>query len=289
MTEVKPSFKKTNLIELMKKVLWIVLSLVGFTARGQEEKLSGIKPFRIQITTGKTTHLVFPDKIKGVDKGSRDILAQKAKGAENILKVKAAREGFQPTNLTVITVDGRIYSFLVDYNQDPENLTILIGDGQQRPVAAILGPEGRQDLFKELAAAAKNSDPVPSRIKDKKGKVVFRLTGIYVHQDVLLYRLVLNNRSALDYDLESLRFFISDKRRAKRTALQLTEVRPVFSLDDTTQVVSGSAHRMVFVLPKFTLASNQRLSIQTKEQNGARHLELKVSGKAILRARPLGE
>ncbi len=273
----------------MKKVLWIVLSLVGFTARGQEEKLSGIKPFRIQITTGKTTHLVFPDKIKGVDKGSRDILAQKANAAENILKVKAAREGFQPTNLTIITVDGRIYSFLVSYNQDPENLTILIGDGQQRPVAAILGSGGRQDIFKELAAAAKNSDPVPPRIKDKKGKVVFRLTGIYVRQDVLLYGLELDNRSSLDYDLESLRFFICDKKRAKRTALQLTEVRPVFSLDDTAQVPSGSGHRIVFVLPKFTLASNQRLAIQTKEQNGARHLELQVADKAILWARPLSE
>ncbi len=273
----------------MKKVLWIVLSLVGFTARGQEEKLSGIKPFRIQITTGKTTHLVFPVKIKGVDKGSRDILAQKAKGAENILKVKAAREGFQSTNLTVITVDGRIYSFLVSYNQDPENLTILIEDGQQRPVATIQGAEGRQDFYKELAATAKNSGPVPSRIKDKKGKVAFRLTGIYVDRDVLLYGLELDNRSPLDYDLESLRFFIRDKKRAKRTALQLTEVRPVLNLDDTTQVPSGSGHRMVFVLPKFTLASNQRLLIQTKEQNGARHLELKVSDKAILRARPLSE
>ncbi len=273
----------------MKKVLWIVFSLVGFTARGQDEKLSGIRPFRIQITTGKTTHLVFPVKIKGVDKGNRDVLAQKAKAAENILKVKAAREGFQPTNLTVISANGKVYSFLVSYNQDPENLTILIGDGQQRPVAAIQGPEGRHDLFKELAAAAKNSDPVPPRIKDKKGKIVFRLTGIYVHQDVLLYGLELDNRSPLDYDLESLRFFISDKKRAKRTALQLTEVRPVFSLDDTTQVPSGSGHRMVFVLPKFTLASNQRLLIQTKEKNGARHLDLKISGKAILRARPLSE
>lgn len=273
----------------MKKIVCIVLSLAGLHAIGQQTKHQSIKPFHLEIATGKTSHLVFPETIKGVDKGSRDILAQKVKGAENILKVKAAREGFQPTNMTVITVDGRIYSFLVSYNQDPENLTILIGDGRQRPVAAIPGPEGRQDLFKELAAVAKNSAPVSSRIKDKKGKVVFRLTGIYVHQDVLLHGLELDNRSPLDYDLERIRFFIKDKKRVKRTALQLTEVWPVFSLDDTTQVPSGSEHRMVFVLPKFTLAPNQRLLIQTKEKNGARHLELEVGNRTILRARPLGE
>ncbi len=272
----------------MKKVLWVLLSLAGFKALGQQGELVSIKPFYIQITTGKTSHLIFPEKVQGVDKGSRDLLAQKAKGAENILKIKAAREGFPPTNLTVISVDGKVYSFLVSYDKDPENLTILIGN-RQRPAAAIPGPEGRQDFFKELATTVANSDPVTHRIKDKKGKIGFRLTGLYVHQDVLLYGLGVDNRSPLNYDLESLRFFIRDKKRVKRTALQLTEVKPVFILKDTTHVSSRSEHHMVFVLPKFTLASDQRLVIQAKEKNGARHLELEVGDKSILRARPVRE
>lgn len=273
----------------MKKVLWVLLSLAGFKALGQQGELVSIKPFYVQITTGKTSHLVFTEKIQGVDKGSRDILAQKVKGADNILKVKAAREGFPSTNLTVITVDGKVYSFLVSYDKDPENLTILIGNRQPLQVATLPGPEGRRDFFKELATNVANSEAVTRSIKDKKGKVVFRLTGLYVHQDILLYGLKLDNRSPLDYDLESLRFFIQDKKRVKRTALQLTEVRPVFSLNDTTQVPSRSEHPMVFVLPKFTLASDQRLVIQAKEKNGARHLELQVGGKPILRARPVRE
>lgn len=270
----------------MKKVLWVLLSLVGFEALGQQGELVSVKPFYVQITTGKTSHLVFSEKIQGVDKGSRDILAQKAKGAENILKVKAAREGFPPTNLTVITVNGKVYSFLVSYDKDPENLTILIGNRQPLPVATIPGPEGRQDFFKDLATTVANSE-VGTRIKDKKGKVAFRLTGLYVHQDVLLYTLKLDNRSPLDYDVESLRFFIKDKKRVKRTALQLSEVKPVFILNDTNQVQSNYDHRSVFVLPKFTLASNQRLAIEVKEKNGARHLSLKVNDRAILRAKSL--
>lgn len=272
----------------MKKVLWVLLSLAGFKVAGQQGELVSIKPFYIQITNSKTSHLVFPEKIQGVDKGSRDLLAQKAKGSENILKIKAAREGFPPTNLTVITVDGKVYSFLVSYDKDPENLTILIGN-RQRPAAAIPGPEGRQDFFKELATTVANSEAVTRSTKDKKGKVAFRLTGLYVHQDVLLYGLKLDNRSPLDYDFESLRFFIKDKKRVKRTALQLSEVKPVFILNDTNQVPSRSEHHMVFVLPKFTLASDQRLVIRAKEKNGARHLELQVGGKPILRARPVRE
>jgi len=65
-----------------------------------------IEPFHLDITFLKTTHLIFPYAIKSVDRGSPDILAQKAKGVENVLLVKAGRENFKESNLSVITADG---------------------------------------------------------------------------------------------------------------------------------------------------------------------------------------
>ena len=57
--------------------------------------VSIIKPYPLTIAVNKTTNLIFPYAIKSVDRGSADVLAQKAKGVENILLVKAVGKIFQ--------------------------------------------------------------------------------------------------------------------------------------------------------------------------------------------------
>ena len=51
-------------------------------------------------------HVIFPAPIRYVDLGSIDLLAAKADGAENVLRVKAASRTIRSeTNLSVITDD----------------------------------------------------------------------------------------------------------------------------------------------------------------------------------------
>src|SRR4051812_41499599 len=83
-----------------------------------------IESNNVSVTCNKTTHLIFPYAIRSVDRGSLDILAQKAPGSENVLQLKAARAGFAETNVTVITVDNKLYPFKVTYSLLPEHLTI---------------------------------------------------------------------------------------------------------------------------------------------------------------------
>lgn len=49
-----------------------------------------VPPYALEVTFNKTVHLIFPAAIKYVDLGSADILAGKADGSENVLRVKAA-------------------------------------------------------------------------------------------------------------------------------------------------------------------------------------------------------
>src|SRR4051794_30412871 len=96
--------------------LFLLFVSVTTLSNGQTGKLQAtiIEPYPLKITLNKTTILVFPYAIKGVDRGSADVLAQKAKGVENILLLKAGKENFSETNLSVITADGKLYSFLLD-------------------------------------------------------------------------------------------------------------------------------------------------------------------------------
>src|SRR3954470_10418956 len=88
-----------------------------------------IEPYPLKITLNKTTNIIFPYAIKSVDRGSADVLAQKAKGVENILLVKAGRENFPQTNLSVVTADGKLYSFILDYISNPSAINLSFAHG----------------------------------------------------------------------------------------------------------------------------------------------------------------
>ncbi len=76
----------------------IFLLFISGTAFSQSQigkfQTTIIEPYPLKITRNKTTNLIFPYAIKSVDRGSADVLAQKAKGVENILLIKAGRENF---------------------------------------------------------------------------------------------------------------------------------------------------------------------------------------------------
>ena len=71
-----------------------------------------IPPHGLEVTYDKTVHVIFPAEVRYVDLGSPDLIAGKADGAENVIRVKATTEGFPgETNFSVICEDGSFFSF----------------------------------------------------------------------------------------------------------------------------------------------------------------------------------
>ena len=84
-----------------------------------------VTPYGVQVAFAKTVHIIFPSAVKYVDLGSNWIIAGKADGAENVIRVKATTEGFPgETNFSVICEDGSFYSFNARYAREPEMLNI---------------------------------------------------------------------------------------------------------------------------------------------------------------------
>lgn len=73
----------------------------------------------LAITTDKTITLIFPFPVRHVDRGTKEVLVQPVKEADNILLVKAASKNFSETNLSVVTGDGEVYCFPVNYSINP--------------------------------------------------------------------------------------------------------------------------------------------------------------------------
>lgn len=226
------------------------------------------------ITTDKTTSLIFPFAIRHVDRGTKDVLAQQVNEVDNILLVKAASKGFPETNLSVVTDDGSIYSFVVCYDSQPQKWIYHL------PVYTK----------KNITAYAQGILDNPKRMRgpmDRRWNITTKVTGIYIKDNIIYYQLRLSNQSPINYDIDLLRFYIKDKKKGKRTAMQENQIIPVYVAGNINSVKAFSNHVVVIALEKFTIPDAKFLVIQLMEKNGGRHLKMEVKNKDILKAIPL--
>lgn len=226
------------------------------------------------ITTNKTTSLIFPFAIKHVDRGTRDVLVQQVKEADNILLVKAADKDFSETNLTVVTSDGSTYNFAVNF----ENKPLLFVYNLPVQSSASLATYANSIL---------DNPKTMHGISARKWDMLVSVSGIYIKENTLFYQLELDNQSPIDYDIDFLRFYIRDKKKSKRTGIQENELKPVYIGGNTSQVKAQSKSVVVVALEKFTIPDAKFLAIEMNERNGGRHLSMKVNNKNIIRAIPL--
>jgi conjugative transposon TraN protein len=261
-----------------------LFSIGLFAQQVIESSISEIEPDSLAIGYSKTTNIVFPYAIKSVDRGSQDILVQKAKGLENILQIKAAQQGFVQTNLTVVTADGKLYSYVLNFDDESPQLNLSMNktepEGQEIFFSSEISNEKEVQQYSKLAFYDKKE---VRGEKEKKYDIKFQLNGIFIQNDVMYYRILVANNSKIKYDVDQLRFFIRDNKKVKRTASQEIEITPIYILNNVATIDEESENTFVFAVPKFTIPEKKYLAIQLMEKNGGRHVELHVKNKKLLK------
>ncbi len=249
---------------------------------------SVIVPYPLYIGYDKTTNLIFPYTIISVDRGSINILAQKAKNVENILQIKAGKKGFEETNLTVITADGKFHSFLLNYAERPSVLNLDFNTPKHSMQNAFFSPDifNEKELREYSKAAAVEKKKIRG-IKDKAFGICFTLNGLFIHDNIMLLRFNIANETNINYDIDQLRLYIRDQKKSKRTATQEIEISPVLVHNNTAKITGQSDNTIVLVVPKFTIPDKKYLAVQLMEKDGGRHLELHVKNRKITKAVPV--
>ena len=278
----------------MRKICAVMISLMTMLITGNSygqvvvnnTQRSSIQPGSLLIGFDKTTNIIYPYAIKSVDKGSKDVLVQLAKGVENILQVKAAKQGFPETNLTVVTADGKLYSHLLNYTDNPQLLNIKLGSSMNYPETDALFSYKADNEAKvyDLTEQIASRKPVLKGIKDSKYNICLNLAGLYIREDKLYFQFALENNSEVDYPVETFRFYIKDSKSAKRTARQEVEQLPVQQVGNVELIRGNSQQMVVVALPRFTIPDKKVLMIELMEANGGRHLSLRVKNKTIIGA-----
>lgn len=261
-----------------------------------------IPPYALEVTFSKTVHIIFPSAIRYVDLGSADLLAAKADGAENVLRVKAALRDFsRESNLAVITEDGAYYTFNVKYADEPVKLSIemtdFIHDGEavNRPNNAMeiymkeLGSESPLLVKLIMKSIYKNNKREIKHIGSKRFGIQYTLKGIYTHNGLLYFHMQLKNSSNVPFDIDFITFKVVDKKVAKRTAIQEQVLIPLRAHNNLMVVGGKRTERAVFTLPKFTIPDDKHLIIELNEKEGGRHQSFTVENADLVRAKVINE
>src|SRR5574337_872948 len=184
---------------------WYVRFATSAQTSGTVLNVRTINPYRISASYNMTSNLIFPYSIKPVDRGSPGLLVQKAKGLENILQLKAAEKNFTSTNLSVVTGDGKFYSFLVDYAEHPQVLNYSFDkDTLNTGNILVTHQEITEDQIELQRQQVMNAGPFLNRTTGD-GQATVSLKGIYATSSVLWFVMQLNNSSSIDYKQEYVR------------------------------------------------------------------------------------
>lgn len=282
-----------------------LMTAAQVTAQTASETPAEIRPLRIEAGFSKTVHILFPSPVTYIDIGSMDIIAGKADGAGNVVRVKAAVRNFTTeTNLTVITEDGGFFSFDVHYAENPAVSTINISAPKQTTVESgstqpePAPTEGRvllQEVGREKPATVKRvlSDIYRQNRMDMKGVrtkkygIGVEVLGIYVHNDVIYIHTMISNETNISFEVDARQFIVADRKLAKRTAQQQTPLEILRVCNDPTVVRGHQRQRTVFALQKFTIPDDKVLLWEIIERNGARHQTVEIPAKELLDAKLL--
>ena len=261
-----------------------------------------VPPYGLEVTYDKTTHIIFPSAVRYVDLGSPNLVAGKADGAENVIRVKAVVRNFRDeTNMSVITESGSFYTFNVKYADEPLLLNIemkdFIHDGSKvnRPNNALdiylkeLGSESPKLVQLINKSIHKENKRHVKHIGSKAFGIQYLLRGIYTHNGLLYFHTQVRNQSNVPFEVDFVTFKIVDKKVMKRTAIQEQIVFPLRAYNYATLVAGNKDERTVFTFDKFTIPADKVLVVELNEKSGGRHQSFSVESEDIVRAKVINE
>ena len=287
------------------KTFWAIALILGFAVQSFAQDsirtplaLGKIEPYKMEVTYDKTSHLIFPTAIRYVDLGSEYLIAGKAEDAENVLRVKATVRDFEPeTNFSVITNDGRFYSFNVYYSSYPEAMSYDLLTMQK----AVDKANGNDVLFEELGNNSpslagllletiyKNDNRSVKHIGAKSFGIQFILKGIYIHNGKYYFHTELRNKTNVPFQIDFINFKVVDKKVAKRTVVQERPMIPLRTYKPLDEIGGKLTEQNVFLLDQFTIADDKVLLIEIFEKNGGRHQTLQVENSDLIKARLIND
>tara|TARA_R110002020_G_scaffold224695_3_gene434520 strand:- start:2294 stop:3145 length:852 start_codon:yes stop_codon:yes gene_type:complete len=235
--------------------------------------------------------LFFPKPIRQGITGSEHFIFTFNRERGQPLGLLQAKPGTE-SNLLVITTDGLIYSYIIKYKSELTRLNYFVkpeasigNELQSRelltPIAVDPVPEVRLSRFERISAKLLQRKQRLGHLKQRRYGMLLSVKNIVFKDEELYFVMELETKSGLDYDVNFLNITVESRSKGKRKSSQRVLKKPKLTYQLPEKIKKGEQAHFVYVLPKFSLSSDQRILVQLNEKNGERNLELKISHRFI--------
>lgn len=240
----------------------------------------------------KNVALFFPAPIRQGITGAENFVFTYNREKEQNFGLLQAQPGDE-SNLLIISSSGAVFSYIVAYKKQLERLNYFISEDQRigclRPAnedtlqtMATAQKAGNIDIyFKRFSEFLIDRNQRIGRLKKRKNGIVLSVENIVFQQEALYFVMEIDNGSTLDYDLDFLKFYTQTRKQGKKKSIQKLEIEPLYVHRLPVKIPEQESRRMVFVVPKFSLANDKQLLVELKERYGERALTLKVKPRFI--------
>ncbi|GEM_PF-6047098 len=251
----------------MRKII-VIVGLVILTHILEAQNLQ-----TIQVSEVKVVNLYFKENVEKVIPGFPDDFDVSYQG--QIVEITSLGTFDYETNLTVTTANG-MYGFNVIYKEKPDSLYHTVKADSK--VIVFDAPLGTPKT--EVKAIKHQTNMVVNQILEidhedyldysEQQLVYFVLNQAYVKDDKLYFHFSIDNRSAIDYDID----YISVKNKSTKNNTKRT-AKEQYDLEYTPHALNEKvkvAEKKSFVLEidKLTLENKTKIEFGIHELNGGR-------------------
>lgn len=234
----------------------------------------------------KNVALFFPNPIRQGITGAEHFVFTYNREKEQFFGLLQAKPGTE-SNLLMVTKNGQVYSYILKYAEKLPKLNYFIEQqesiGNEKPKIKISKTENnlediyanRMTYFLKFSEYLLKSKYHHIAAKRKKGiklhlqKVVYNTSEVYLVIEV-------ENKSGIDFEIDYLNIYRTNGNKKRKTSFQSLRQKVIYKHKMPTMIKDKQYQRFVYVLPKFVLGDNEKLSIELKELKGSRGVVLKT-------------
>lgn len=262
----------------MKKIVFIIIiSALTINVLSQEKEALRT----IYINKNVSTHFVSNEEIKYVDVSIKKIIGDFVN--KNTIKVKPLTDSIGLSVITIITERHLVQYNLVYTNDITKAYTRYnVPFSEMRsyinPATKMTKAEMYNYAYRMFISPNKYYD-----VSSKKHKITLTLNNIYTVNEYFFVDISLENKTNIIYDIEQIRFKISDKKIVKATNNQDVEIYPLLELNKRRKF--KKRYKNIFVFEKFTFPDEKIFTVEISEkQISGRNIKLRINYEDLLNA-----
>ena len=228
---------------------------------------------QLTVNENVTTVITASEPVRLVDISTDKVVGDKP--IENVIRLKPADsdhlDGDVLAIVTIVTERYRtqyalVYTTRLEEAVADKEVEMTERNAFHNPAVSM----STEDMVR-FARRIWNSPAKYRNVSRKHQRMIMRLNNIYTVGEYFFIDFSVENMTNLRFDIDELRFKLTDKKQHKRTTVQSIELESVFVLDKSRSFQSG--YRQVVVLKKMTFPDDKVLSIELSEKQ--------ISGRTI--------